>query len=268
MALHILLVLGSDKDALGRICSINFLKASEYLSILKPTLEVQRGGSEEARVRVPATAIPEKATGKSTIELNFPPKLNAQTLKVQDGVYSRTISLDTNINNSVVLSGNVKSYGDAIRAEVSIDGVRRAMIYTSATKAEIKNIDWQRTDTIRLRASATDESTIPVADFPVVIEADNAPDRSILEMKIRQSDADDAAENTEIILLPKSRQERVWMEMGGGIVVSNRISDWAVPLNLINRRGKIEVNILLKAADGKAIAKSDPLTITVQPKGN
>ena len=262
-------VLGSDKGELGRICSVTLLKPSEYLGISKPSLIVSKDKAESAQIRVPASAIAGKAKGEATVQLTFPATLNAPSLVLREGVYRRTIALDDDatVNKAVILLGNVQKTGDAVRAEVSIDGISRAFIYTSETKGEVKNEDWQKFDKQLVRILAAKSVTRPTPVFPIKLEADNAPDNSNLEVQIRQAGAEDIPANKEIIPLKGSRQERVWIDLAGkidqGFAITNRSADWIVPLDLGERRGRLEVITVLKTASGTAIAKSDPFTVTV-----
>ena len=271
-------VLGSDKEELGRVCSVALLKPSAYLSITKPSLIVLKDKDtnrvEAAQILVPAAAVAGKASGEAILQLNFPATLNAPTLLLREGVYRRAISLDdaATVNKSVTLLGNVQKMGDALRAEISIDGISRAFIYTSATKGEVKNQDWQQFDTqlvriLRPTGLGTKAVTRPTSAFPIKIEADNAPDNSSLELQIRQAGVLDDDVKPEIIPLQGSRQERVWIELEGkldkGFAIANRSSDWIVPLDLGERRGRVEVIALLRGSDGKQLATSGAYGISV-----
>ena len=271
-------VLGSDKEELGRVCSVTLLKPGQYLSITKPSLIVLKDRDAAkpgvAQIRVPAAAIPGKAGGEAIVQLTFPATLNAPTLVQREGVYRRAISLgdDATANKSITLLGNVQKMGDALRAEVSIDGIGRAFIYTSAIKAEVRNEDWQRSDTqlvriLRPAGLGTRAVTRPTAAFPILIEADNAPDNSSFELQIRQAGVPDEDVKPEIIPLQGSRQERVWIELEGkldkGFAIADRSADWIVPLDLGERRGRVEVIAILRGSDGKPLAKSEPYGISV-----
>jgi len=263
-------VLGTDKEELGRVCSVSLLKPSAYLSVTKPTLIVPKEKSESAQIRVPAAAIAGKASGEATVQLSFPPTLNSPTLILREGVYRRAIALDdgATANKSVILLGNVQKIGDAIRAEVSIDGIDRAFIYTSATKGEVKKEDWQKFDERLVRILAPKTVTRPTTAFPIKLEADNAPDGANLEVQIKQVGAENIDANKEIVQLKGSRQERVWVELAGktdgGFAIANRSTDWIVALDLGERRGKLEVVAVLKGSDGKDIPpQSDAFIVTV-----
>ncbi len=261
-------VLGKDKRELGRVCSVGMLKPSEYLSIARPSLVVPKDKVEAAQIRVPVSAIAGKATGEATVQLTFPPTLNSSALVIREGVYRRTIALDDDakVNKSVILLGNVQKMGEAIRAEVSIDGIGRAFIYTSDTKGVVNNEDWQKSVKQFVRILAPKSVTRPTAAFPIKIEADNAPDNSSLEVQIRQAASQDVPGNKEIIPLKGSRQERVWIELAGkidgGFAIANRSTDWIVPLDLSDRRGRLEITALLKIP-GEVNDKFDVFTVSV-----
>ncbi len=260
---------GKDNQDLGRVCSVSLLKPSQYLSITKPSLVVPNDKVEAAQIRVPAEAIAGKASGEATVQLSFPPTLNAPTLMLREGVYRRTIALDdaATVNKSVILLGNVQKMGDAIRAEVSIDGISRAFIYTSETKGVVNKEDWQKFDKQLVRILAPKTVTRPTAAFAIKLETDNAPDNANLEVQIRQAASEDTAANKEIIPLKGSRQERVWIELAGkidqGFAIANRSADWIVPLDLSERRGRLEIVTVLKSAGGTEIAKSDAFSVSV-----
>jgi hypothetical protein len=271
-------VIGSDKKELGRVCSVTLLQPSQYLNISKPSLSVLKdkdtAKAGAAQIRVPVSAIAGKASGEAIVALTFPATLNSPTLVQREGVYRRAISLgdDVTVNKSVTLLGNVQKMGDALRAEVSIDGISRAFIYTSQTKAEVKNEDWQRFDAklvriLRPTGFGTRAVTRPTAAFPIKIEADNAEVNSSLELQIRQAGVPDEVVKPEIVPLKGSREERVWIQLEGkldkGFAIANRSADWIVPLDLGERRGRVEVVSILRGSDGKEIAKSDPYLIAV-----
>ena len=253
-------VKGTDGADLGRVCTVTLAKPSAYLDVAKPTLVAPK--DKPARISVPAKAIAGIASGEVTVQLSFPPTLNAPGLMLREGVYRRAISLDGGPNASVVLLGSVQKYGNKFRAEVSIDGIARAFIYTSEPKGEVTD-ELQKFDTQVVRILSAKSVTRPTAAFPIKLEVDNAPDNANLEVRVRQVGGDDTDANKEIILLKGSRQERVWVDLAGqidgGIAIANRSIDWVVPLDLRERRGRLEV---VCAIAGTTI-KSDPFIITV-----
>jgi len=253
-------VKGTDGADLGRVCTVTLAKPSVYLDVAKPILVAPK--DKPAQIRVPAKAIVGKASGDATVLLSFPPTLNAPGLMLREGVYRRAISLDGGPNASVVLLGSVQKYGNKFRAEVSIDGIARAFIYTSEPKGEVTD-ELQKFDTQVVRILSGKSVTRPTAAFPIKLEVDNAPDNANLEVRVRQVGADDTDANKEVLPLKGSRQERVWIDLAGkvdgGFAIANRSVDWIVPLDLSERRGRLEV---VCALAGSTI-KSDPFIITV-----
>ena len=254
-------VKGADGADLGRVCTVTLAKPSAYLEVDKPKLVAPK--DKPAIITVPVKAIAGKASGDATVQLYFPPTLNAPGLMLREGVYRRAISLDGGPNASVQLRGSIQKYGKEFRAEVSIDGVARAFIFTSEPKGDVTD-ELQNFDTKVVRILSAKSVTRPTAAFPIKLEVDNAPDNANLEVQIRQvgSDSKDDA-NSEVLPLKGSRQERVWIDLAGkidgGFAIGNRSVDWVVPLDLRERRGRLEVVCTIP---GTAI-KSDPFIITV-----
>ena len=230
------------------------------MEVAKPTLAAPKG--KPAQIRVPAKAIAGKASGEASVQLSFPPTLNAPGLMLREGVYRRAISLDGGPNSSVELLGSVQKYGNKFRAEVSIDGIARAFIYTSEPKGEVTD-ELQKFDTQAVRILSSKSVTRPTAAFPIKLEVDNAPDNANLEVRVRQVGADDTDANKEVLQLKGSREERVWIDLAGkidgGFAIANRSTDWIAPLDLSERRGRLEI---VCAIAGTTI-KSDPFILTV-----
>jgi hypothetical protein len=212
-------------------------------------------------------------TGTANLTLDFPPQASLKNAILREGIYKRTLTKEGDATPKATLSGAVENAVDTLRILVGIDGFNRAFIYEPALAGDTANADLIRVQKPAVRILPAvgfnrGAETQPVAAFPVIVETDNDPAGSTLELWIRkQGDGNDPARN-EVVKLGGPRDERVWVDVAGpvdaGFLISSISKDWLKNLDLRSFRGKCEVVAVLKNKQLQGgMIESSPFLLTI-----
>lgn len=257
----------------GRTVSVAVRQPSEYVN--PPDGTITRSGAL-TQIKLAVTAKPELGNQSALLDLSFPPQAAMEGATLRDGFYRRTLAQVEGQPGpaKAVLVGSVENAGRALRTDVGVDGFARAFIYDADPSGDVKSASLIRViaEAVRVLPAAefaTNAVTAPVGTVALRIETDNAPSDATLELHVRPEGAGDSLDVNEIVRLGGPRDERVWLDLvgpnDGGLLISNRTTDWAKNLDVTKLRGKQEVVGVLRFTKGgkPTTVRSAPFVVAV-----
>ena len=261
----------TDGKAYGRKVDVIVQKPDDYVAAPVGTISLE---DRISQVLITVTGKPD-FTGKANLTLAFPPQASLKDAILREGIYKRTLVRDADATDApkATLSGSVENAVDKLRIDLGIDGFNRAFIYEPAlagdtNAAKLIRVQKPAVRVLPAKGYETTAESQPVAAFPVIVEADNDPSGSTLELWIRKAGDGNDLDKNEIVKLGGARDERVWVDVAGpvdaGFLISSSSKDWLKPLDIRNFRGKCEVVAVLKNKQlqgGKV--ESAPFNLTI-----
>lgn len=198
------------------------------------------------------------------VELRFPPQDGLRVEALRDGVYRRNVEGDAEVRlraNDLPLVPGAKQTGTVY---LTVDGIARAFVFkpkfgaeTGPAGADIDDLGTasavRAVEVGKLQPSPR-ILTAPKEELSFRLEADNSPPGAKIELCLDKARNGQFEQPDEIVTRKSAREERVWLDPAGGeqegMLVSTRVNDWVVPLDLRDLRGRLRMQARLSSPDG------------------
>jgi hypothetical protein len=266
----------AERRPYGQVGEVRISRPETYVTATDGTVETPTAGLTTFAFTVsPFTTDKTNPAfvGSAAVALGFPAQPALDGAVVREGVYRRTLVVRPGTLPSVQVAGTVENAGRGLRAALSVDGYERAFVYSPAPEGTGKaGVKVDPAAAVRIFPAAVPAKVItrPDTAFPVRIETDNDRFDDTLEIWVEPAEKK-LVTDREVIRPGGTREERVWVEPTGpgeGVLVTSKLRDRTVPLDLSAVRGKCRVTAVVYTAGGQERARSAvPLDLTVVDQG-
>lgn len=261
--LRVSLLDAKDRRVLAReTIPIEIAYPRQYVKLASIAFESRGPSVNRLAVALRGVAIP--PGGPCVAELVLPPNRIPGLLGVKDGAFQGVLPPDG--RELALFAKNLRLAEDADEqgfVYLTVDGVTRAFLFR-ATLARGKNATTPTEDirpALRLEAPATARSG---PDFPVQLEADNAPAGSTLEVALGQGPVGGSFTPQLTRKLPQARRQRVSFSpngKGGALELTASIEDWSLGLDTTGIVGQRVLRARLLTADGREVCLAEQAVV-------
>lgn len=257
--------LDAAKKPYGLPAKVVFADPVDYLTIDKPTATSTAGVNDLSQ------KVTSKGPPPTALRLSFATPDGGTPPVRGEGVYSRTLTpTETDKTPSVTLTGRVISNEAKVTAHLAVDGVERVKVYDFSPSATTGQVNESTNTAARIYPiTAPPGGVIRPGVFPVRVEVDNPAKTAQLEIHVRRSlDTGSGDGKSEVIRLGGPRNEKLFVDAaepnGQGIGFTTKSSDWTVPVNLTDVRGKVSIAAVLREGTTEK-SGSYPLVVDAYP---
>jgi hypothetical protein len=219
------------------------------------------------------------------VELYFPPQPTINVGALREGVFRRPITGPNQTARLYAKDLPLRGEGELGTFSIHVDGVPRAYVFRHALLAETTgeaDITQLSPPAIRFAEAATAElPQIQTVEenrrqqvqglytrprvVPLRVEVDSTSGQVRVVLRIRQLPGNEVVET---ITRDAPRERRVWLDAGadGGFLVTTRVNDWVIPLDVRDWRGRFNLQAVLTGANGQTLASFDRTLVVDETK--